>query len=72
MPPEDPAALAAALSELTEDPVARRRMGAAGIHRVAEGWDVEVGVTQLLTLLRRVLGEVSSDLPTAASARIDP
>ena len=72
VPPEDPAALAAALSELTEDPVARRRMGAAGIHRVAEGWDVEVGVTQLLTLLRRVLGEVSSDLPTAASARIDP
>jgi glycosyltransferase involved in cell wall biosynthesis len=61
VPPEDPAALAAALSALIEDPAARRRMGAAGIHRVAEGWDVEVGVRRLLTLLRRALGEVASE-----------
>jgi glycosyltransferase involved in cell wall biosynthesis len=72
VPSEDPAALAAALSELVEDPATRRRMGAAGIHRVAEGWDVEVGVGQLLALLRRVLSEVPSELPIPASAGIDP
>ena len=55
VPPEDPAALAAALGALVEDPAARRRLGAAGIRRVAEGWDVEAGAARLLALLREAL-----------------
>jgi len=72
VPPEDPAALGAALSELIEDPAARQRMGAAGIHRVAEGWDTEVGVTRLLALLRQALGQVPSIPATPASVQIGP
>ncbi len=62
VPPEDPPALAAALTSLVGDPAMRRRLGAAGIRRIAEGWDLEDGVTRLLTLLLPLLGE----LPTAA------
>jgi glycosyltransferase involved in cell wall biosynthesis len=57
VPPEDPAALAAALADLVTDARARQRLGAAGIRRMAEGWDLEEGVTRLLTLLRPALGE---------------
>ncbi len=57
VPPEDPAALAAALADLVTDPRARQRLGAAGIRRMAEGWDLEEGVTRLFTLLRPALGE---------------
>jgi glycosyltransferase involved in cell wall biosynthesis len=58
VPPEDPSALAAALAGLIPDPAARQRLGTAGIRRVTEGWDLEEGVTRLLTLLRPALGEV--------------
>ncbi len=60
VPPEDPAALAVALAELVGDPEARLRLGAAGIRRVAEGWDLEEGVTRLFTLLRPALGEAGT------------
>lgn len=52
VPPGDPAALAAALEALIRDPAARRRLGAEGIRRTADGWDVETGVDRLLALLR--------------------
>ncbi|HEV8308268.1 MAG TPA: glycosyltransferase [Methylomirabilota bacterium] len=51
VPPEDPAALASALARLAADPATRRRLGAAGIRRVAEGWDLEAGVGRLTALL---------------------
>jgi glycosyltransferase involved in cell wall biosynthesis len=60
VPPEDSAALAAAVSELVVDPEARVRLGAAGIRRVAGGWDVETGAARLLALLRPRLHEVEA------------
>lgn len=66
VPPEDPVALANALSALVEDPRARRRLGIAGIQRVSEGWDVEEGVSRLLALLRPALGEVPTASPTSS------
>lgn len=62
-PPEDPESLAAALKVLVEDPRARQRLGAAGIRRVARGWDVEAGVSRLLALLRPDLGEATAASP---------
>ncbi len=59
VPPEDPTALAAALTDLIQDPAARLRLGAAGLRQVAEGWDVEVGVTRLLALLRQALSDAA-------------
>ncbi len=72
VPPEDPAALATALAALIADPAARRRLGAAGIRRVAEGWDVETGVTRLLALLRGALEEASAEAPGVATSGIRP
>ncbi|MGH7318101.1 MAG: glycosyltransferase family 4 protein [Candidatus Rokuibacteriota bacterium] len=51
VPTEDPVALAGAIEALIVDPRARRRLGAAGIRRVAEGWDVEAAADRLLALL---------------------
>lgn len=59
--PEDPAALAAAIAELAGDPGARRRLGAAGIRRVSEGWDVETGVSRLAALLAPGLDEPATE-----------
>ena len=67
VPPEDPAALAGALTELIHDPAARQRLGAAGIRRVAEGWDLESGVTQLLALLGPTLDGAPAASPTAVA-----
>jgi glycosyltransferase involved in cell wall biosynthesis len=52
VPPADAGALAAAIEQLAGDPAARRRMGAAGIQRVAEGWDLDAGADRLHQLLR--------------------
>lgn len=60
VPPDDPAALAAALEALIRDPAARRRLGAEGIRRTTAGWDVETGVDRLLALFREVLGGSSA------------
>jgi glycosyltransferase involved in cell wall biosynthesis len=65
VPPDDPASLAAALDALAADPGARRRLGAGGILRIAEGWDLEAGVSRLLELLAPVLDE-----PAAAAAPV--
>ncbi len=63
VPPEDPSALAAALRSLVEDPATRRRLGTAGIRRIAEGWDLEEGVTRLFILLHPLLGEPPTTVP---------
>jgi glycosyltransferase involved in cell wall biosynthesis len=51
VPPRDAAALAAAIEALAQDPDARRRMGAAGLARVAEGWDLDAGAERIHQLL---------------------
>jgi len=52
VPPADAGALAGAIEHLARDPEARRRMGAAGIQRVADGWDLDAGADRLHQLLR--------------------
>jgi glycosyltransferase involved in cell wall biosynthesis len=56
-PPRDPAALAAALAALLDDPARAARLGAAGRARAAErfGWDRAVG--RMLDVLRPGLAE---------------
>jgi len=56
VPPEDPAALAAALDGLAADPVTRGRLGAAALRTVAQGWDLEAGLTRLGAWLEAALG----------------
>ena len=47
VPPEDPAALAAALERLIGDPALRRRLGAAGAARVRRDFAMEAGIEAL-------------------------
>ena len=47
VPPEDPAALAAALAHLIRDPAARRRLGAASEARVRREFDMHAGIDLL-------------------------
>lgn len=72
VPAEDPAALAAALAGLIADPAARRRIGAAGIRRVAQGWDVETGITHLLGLLQPPLAGEPAAPPRLVAAGSRP
>jgi glycosyltransferase involved in cell wall biosynthesis len=47
VPPEHPAALAAALEKLIRDPEARRRLGTAGEARVRRDFDMHAGIDLL-------------------------
>jgi len=74
VPPEDSAALAAALEALVRDPAGRQRLGAHGIRQVADGWDVEAGVDRLTALLypaqeRRLQLDTDSRESPARAAR---
>lgn len=53
VPPDDPAALAAAIGELLGDPALCARLGAAGRERVRERFTLEAEVAKLRTLLVR-------------------
>jgi glycosyltransferase involved in cell wall biosynthesis len=66
VPPGDAGALAAAIEDLGRDPEARRRMGAAGIERVADGWDLDAGADRLCRLLRATL-PAAPGLPAGAA-----
>lgn len=55
VPPDDPAALAAALARLCDDPALRARLAAAGPGRVAEGFEAEQMVGAYERLYREVL-----------------
>jgi glycosyltransferase involved in cell wall biosynthesis len=66
VPPGDPGTLAAAIDALARDPALRHRMGAAGIRRVADGWDLEAGAERLCRLLRATLPAGVEEPATAA------
>ncbi|MGF1591818.1 MAG: glycosyltransferase [Kiloniellaceae bacterium] len=51
VPPEDPDALAAALARLIADPAERRRLGTAGLQRIAADFDMKAGIGTLAQLL---------------------
>lgn len=55
VPPDDPAALAAALARLLADPELRERLGRAGPERVSEGFRAEQMVAAYEELYRAVL-----------------
>jgi glycosyltransferase involved in cell wall biosynthesis len=55
VPPDDPAALAAALAALIRDPAARLRLGRAGRRRVLEQFAAEPGIDRLAARLAGVL-----------------
>jgi glycosyltransferase involved in cell wall biosynthesis len=57
VPPEDPAALAAALAALIRDPAARLRLGRAGRRLVLERFAAEPGIDRLAARLAGVLEE---------------
>jgi glycosyltransferase involved in cell wall biosynthesis len=63
VPPDDPAALAAALAGLIRDPAARLRLGRAGRRRVLEQFAAEPGIERLAARLAGVL-----DRPERAAA----
>jgi len=58
VPPDDPAALAAALAELLEDEPLRQQMGAAAAARARQVFDLETAVAALAEHYREVLGNV--------------
>jgi glycosyltransferase involved in cell wall biosynthesis len=55
VPPDDPAALAAALAALIRDPAARLRRGRAGRRRVLEQFATEPGIDRLAARLAVML-----------------
>jgi glycosyltransferase involved in cell wall biosynthesis len=55
VPPDDPAALAAALAALIRDPAARLRLGRAGRRRVLEQFAADPGIDRLAARLAGVL-----------------
>jgi len=58
VPPGNADALAAAIESLARDPDGRARMGAAGIARVAAGWDLDRGADRVYALLQATLPRV--------------
>jgi glycosyltransferase involved in cell wall biosynthesis len=56
VPPADPAALAAAIARLMDDPSLRRRMADAGPARIREHFDLGQMVSRLVAVYERVLG----------------
>lgn len=60
VPPDDPAALAAALARLIADPAERRRLGAAGQQRIRADFDMNGGIDTLARLLKGEAGPPGS------------
>jgi glycosyltransferase involved in cell wall biosynthesis len=68
VPPGDAGAFAAAIESLARDPDSRHRMGAAGIERVAEGWDLDAGADRIQQLLQATLPSATEAPAEAAVA----
>lgn len=66
VPPGDAGAFAAAIESLARDPDRRHHMGAAGIKRVAEGWDLDAGADRIHRLLRATLPS-ATEAPAGAA-----
>lgn len=60
VPPRDPAALAAALGRVLDDPASARAMGTAGRDRAIRNFSPEVVAAQYAELYRRLLAATSS------------
>ncbi|GAB4359943.1 MAG: glycosyltransferase family 4 protein [Kiloniellaceae bacterium] len=60
VPPDDPAALAAALARLIADPAERRRLGGAGQQRIRADFDMNGGIDTLARLLQGQAGPPGS------------
>jgi rhamnosyl/mannosyltransferase len=56
VPPRDPAALAAAITRLLNDPAERTRLGAAGQRRVWQEFSVDQMVRRVEAVYREALG----------------
>lgn len=65
VPPEDPAALAAALTRLAADPALRVRIGAQAAARVRAEFDMAPGIERLLRLFRGAWAGVPVAVPAA-------
>ncbi|WP_193367505.1 glycosyltransferase [Pelagibius marinus] len=61
VPPEDPAALAAALARLIAAPAERRRLGDAGQQRIRADFDMKSGIDCLAELLPPPLGREAAE-----------
>ena len=61
VPPDDPAALAAALARLIADPDARRRLGDAGQQRIRADFDMKGGIEALARRLRPESGRQAAE-----------
>jgi glycosyltransferase involved in cell wall biosynthesis len=66
VPPGDAGALAAAIESLAQDPDERRRMGAAGIARIADGWDLGRSADRIHRLLHATV-PAAAGAPAAAT-----
>lgn len=66
VPPEDAAALAAALEKLLQDSETRREMGAHNRQKAVEEFSEEAVVRQTLVLYRELLGSDTSSVPISA------
>jgi glycosyltransferase involved in cell wall biosynthesis len=65
VPPGDPAALAAAIRELADNPATRRRMGEAGRRRAVESFGIETTVRKTEELYLEILGRKAHPAPRA-------
>jgi len=65
VPPDDPPALARAVSELLKDPGLRQRMGEAGLRR-AEQFSLAVMESRLLGLYRELCAQKGLGRPRAS------
>lgn len=65
VPPGDPAAIAAALRRLHDDPHLRSRLGAAARERVTAEFDIDRNAARLV---ERIAAVVRSEVPTRAAA----
>jgi glycosyltransferase involved in cell wall biosynthesis len=72
VPPEDPAALAAAIEALAGDPAARRAYGANGLRRLAREFDLEEAADRLLALFAEAGFRPLPGAPGAERARPGP
>jgi glycosyltransferase involved in cell wall biosynthesis len=68
VPPDDPAALAAALARLIGDPATRTSLGAAGNQRVRAAFSFAHGIDQLVARLDAVAIRPSTIQPCASSS----